>query len=403
METKHIFSRVPVEEIDFILSSIEKEIAMNSDKFESLGLARGLLGLSLFYRALASNFENKNFTKKAFNYLEKVFEKINDDYVSATLYRELCDIANYLLYELQHGWTDENPDEILNDFDEVLSQILEDEMNAQNFDPVTGALRYGYYFLKRSATKTFARAQVYQLIDFILDIKQEDESGVYWISKLKSEDQIYFGLCHGNGGVVQFLTKVLDSGLFYREAQIKVTINKACNYILNASRPNEALIFPVIKGKVYTSIIPKSYCYGDLSTLYTLLYAFTFAEDTASIQKTISLIELAHQKGYAPPYLNGGSGLLYGIAGNAMMFRKLQQLQPRNFLKEAYQEHIETVVSHFNSKNKFLGFQAHWNKEEPTTYYCFYEGMIGIGMELLAYKNPNSCINHEEFFHLHEL
>ncbi len=385
--------------IDHILINIADRVERNKAKFSQLGLRDGVTGLSLFNYALYLHYGLEHYRDKGDQYLEKAFKKLNKGYISPILYREIAELGWFVQHCSSLGLAVEEPNEVLNDIDDMLYEVMKSEMEARNFDPITGVLAYGHYFLSRVKSRPELANIIQEINDFLLALAQEEKDGIYWKSQLKQDDSSYLGISHGSANVILFM---VYSSLLLDRHDLKEPIRKACNYIVNNQIDHPYLVFPVIVGEDLSTykVFPKHYCYGDYGTLYGLYRGFDYLQDEKGKELAVSLIQKSHDIGYEKPMLVAGPSLLYGHAGLAMLFRRFHQYSGVEAFEQVYYGFVEHLVERFNECDNFLGYHGYWNQSEKITNYSFFEGMLGISMLLMSVENDKIGRLFEEFFFL---
>ena len=261
--------------------------------------------------------------------------------------------------------------------------------------------------LSRDKTKEeFAemKSNFEDIVSFILDLRVKGDKGsYYWISKLKENDQIYLGATHGLAGIVLFLTQVSKMGLdLSMQQEIDASIKGACKYIkLQQYEKEHPLVFPIIVGELkYTKIYPKNYCYGDFTTIYGLFNGYNHLDDAKGLKYVKDCFKLAESKGFDAPYLDAGKSLLYGHAGTAMVSRNLFLDSGDKKYLSLYHNRVDYLISQFDPEDEYLGFKGYWNQGIPHVNFSFFEGLIGIAIELLCSIDSKRAYNHSEFFFL---
>lgn len=359
------------EAIDHILINIASRIDSNKAKFSHLGLRDGVTGLSLFNYAMYCYTSLDHYRDKGDLYLEKAFKKLNKGYISPILYREIAELGWFLQHISSLGMGIDDPNSALDDIDEMLYEVMKSEMARQNFDPITGVLAYGHYFLSRVKAKPQIAEVILEINQFLVQIAHKEKNGIYWKSKLKPEDPIYLGISHGSANIILFL---VHSSLLLNQHIWKDSIKKACNYIVNHQIDHPYMVFPVIVNEDISKypLFPKHYCYGDYGTLYGLYRGYAYLKDEKGKNLTLSLVLKSHEIGYEPPILVAGPSLLYGHAGLAMLFRGFHRLSGIEAFDQIYQAMLEHLIGCYDECDTYLGYKGYWNQSEKTTNYSFF-------------------------------
>lgn len=389
------------EAIGHILYNIASRIETHKSKFSQLGLRDGVTGLSLFHYAMYRYTGLENYKDKGDQYLEKAFKKLNKGYISPILYREIAELGWFLQHCSTQGLGIEDPNSVLNDIDEMLYDVMKEEIANQNFDPITGALAYGYYFLSRLSSRPEIADIIREINQFLIDIAHEEKDGIYWKSKLKQDDSIYLGISHGSANLILFM---VYSSLALGQHDWKDPIRKACNYIVNQQINHPYLLFPVVVNEDLSTyqVFPKHFCYGDYGTLYGLYRGFEYLEDEDGKNLTVSLVLKSHEIGYKMPILVAGPSLLYGHSGLAMLFRHFFRHTEVEAFEQVYYGMIEHLIDRYDECDNFLGYRGYWNQSEKITNYSFFEGILGIGLALMSIENEEVRLLFETFFFLRD-
>ncbi len=383
-----------------ILNKIHDSAENNADQLEAIGVRNGILGLSLLNFCFGDLRKKLVYSSLGEKYLSESIGRLNDGYSYSTVYRELCELG-YLIELLgTYKYIDVNTVELLNDIDEVLKDMIYEEMEKENFDPITGALGYGFYYLKRSKSKKEAKLIVEDLFLFIKRISYKNDHGLFWKSKLKNDDSIYLGITHGVAGIVIFLTEYVKNKGKYIDEAMEMILG-ACNFIRSQELQDHYLLLPTVVGENRKqTMYSKNYCYGDYSTLYGLYVGYETLGDEQGMKYCIENFVNVFYQGNRSPYLDAGFSLLYGRAGIAMLTRKLYQKSRDKRLYQIYKVIIKDITKNYVCESIYLGYKGYWNQELKHTNYSLNEGLIGIALELsVAYKNEDEGI-HDEFYFL---
>lgn len=386
--------------IDEIITKIEKILEKNIENINYIGISYGKLGYCIFLNYLSYIRIDFDYRAKAEKILEDVFYKLNNGYISETIYLEISELGQYLIQASNNNWINIDLEENLTSIDALMLDLMSDAIKKRDFDPVTGVLNQGYYFLERSQHKD-KKNIIHNIIEFLIEISIKSDKGVYWESKLKEDDSIYLGISHGSSSIILFIIYCINAGYYPNNTKVENTILGACEFILSHAKKENHLIFPVIVGKDETRLISKNYCYGDFGTLYGLFFASRYYKHDQIYNQCIDFFKITVEKGYDSPYLDAGSSLLYGDAGLAMLFRKFNKISNKDCFASSYNYMINKILNKYDKSDEYLGFRGYWNQEEANINYSFNEGLIGIGLELITYKYGNIAKNiHDIFFHL---
>lgn len=381
-----------------ILFHISEKTKKNEKFITGIGVNTGLAGLSIYHYLNYQLFNDSKSRSLGEYYLNKTFEKLNSDYVSRNIYRELNELGTWIELANKYKYFETDTNDILNPFDNLLDNEMRININLGNFDPITGFLGFGHYFLIRLNSKIELKAILNELLISIHKLEKNNDKGTYWISRLKQEPLIYLGFSHGCASILNFLTELSRRNILPVSIDL---IKNAAYFLIKNELKDDPLIYPVILGKKNNKkIYPNSWCYGDLGVIYALLKASILLKDLELYDHVLGhLREISSRpKGY--PYLDAGSGILYGTSGRAMLYHEMYEITKEIFLLNAYENQIEQIISSFNSKDEFLGYKAYWNQEMPHTNWAMSDGLIGIASTLMIYLNKDYKNIIYPFFHL---
>lgn len=386
------------ERIDEIISHIIAKIENNKDKFEGIGISDGAGSLSMFYFICSKYYKDENYLQKGAEHLSEAFERLNNGYLSRKIFRELVELGKFIeLLEKELNYPIDT-NEALEDIDDILQQQMEEALKAGNFDPVTGALSYGYYFISRLESNKNSAEKLAYLLKELYTLPKTNENGMFWRSKLKDDEAIYLGITHGSSAILNFLSICHYKGISID----KQTILETARYIKTKQLQDNPILFPVIVDEAEKKdIYPNSWCYGDAGTLYGLLKSAILLEDVPMLQITLNQLLEVGQRPYAPPYFQAGPSLLYGTAGMAMAFHKIYEETEDPVFMKVYQNKIKDIIALYDPEAEFLGYQGYWNQAAAVTNYSFDQGMIGIALSLMTVKEPSIYKSIYPFYYLY--
>lgn len=381
------------------LDLIFNEIQLHENLLSGIGVNYGISGWALLQFECSDCFNLPHLKEQATNALQKAFEMLNNDYVSESLYREINELALFVILCCKNNWIPAENLEQLKDFDQLILSLANDALQNDQLDPVTGATAFAYYLLERADDNPHFKNNINEIVQKWIKTAIHCKDGIYWHSKFKEGNPVYLGITHGSSNFILFLQKAFLKGVIDASLTKKL-ITKTAFFIYQQKDESHYQIFPTVIDKKYTDLYPKGYCYGDYGTLYALLSASVFTHNDHLLKETLRLFELIHNKGYDYPYLIAGPGLLYGNAGIAMLFRKMYELFPYDPFMKAYYSKMQEVMNLIQPDEPFIGLKGYWNQEIDATNYSLNEGMIGIFLEMLNYRGYQNRKTFEYFFFL---
>jgi hypothetical protein len=379
-----------------ILDALDKAICANASKLTHMSVTSGVLGLSLFHFARSRFRDNPRDWDQGYYYLQKAFDMLNGDYVSRHLYKEIAELGRFLIFCGEKGFYCGDLEGVLADIDGLLYKQMNEALGEGDFDPITGALAYGHYFLRRQSLRPETSTILAGLTEHLVALSFRDPNGLCWASKLKGDDSIYTGSTHGISGVVLYFMAAAELGV---ERDVRKVVSGAVDYIRNTQQTGKPNFFPTIVGEDFTGwLCPNNWCYGDPGTLYALLKAGRFLRDEEICRYSVGLLEAVAQRRPEAPYLVAGPGLLYGHAGLATLYQKLYKMTGNECFRYAVDEAIGRIVRLYDAGDEYIGYRGYWNQEFAHTNYTYYEGMIGIALTLMAYLDEGYCAYYDSFF-----
>ena len=273
---------------------------------------------------------------------------------------------------------------------------MKDDLAEGNFDPATGALAYGFYFLERLSSRPAVSNIIKELAEALENLSWKSERGRYWKSKLKQDDSVYLGISHGTAAILVFLSKAIRAGVPINCFEL---VREASEYVVSHSRDNHATFFPVIVGESNDyHMHANNWCYGDPGTLYGLLQAALLLKDDRLRDFVLDKYKTVVKRENSETYLVAGYGLLYGNAGLAAMYRKCYEQTDAAFFAQAYNDQIRLLLDNYNPCDAVLGYKGYWNQEVEVTNYCMAEGLIGIALTLMGDKDRKMTCYFDPFF-----
>lgn len=106
---------------DKLLSRIANHLILNASFLDNIGLYHGKMGIVLFFAHYAKYTENSLYDDFAGELLDEIYKEVHDG-LSVDLANGLCGIGWGVLYLLQNGFMEGNPDDILGDIDKKIME-----------------------------------------------------------------------------------------------------------------------------------------------------------------------------------------------------------------------------------------------------------------------------------------
>lgn len=389
--------------IESVISDIDRLIEDNITLVgEKIGLDYGLLGVAC-YRQLISLERNADVaSSQEQTVIETIFTKLNEGYLFHDMYREIADLAWYLsVHAERYGVNDPTEkEELLSGLDDIVLGQVTSYLKKGDIDPITGAVKFGFYLLERIDLKPEYKQYIHHIVEALDDLAVPGlrPGELRWPATFNDSGDYYTGLSHGVAGVLLFCTYATKKT---NHPKLKTIIDGCIRTLENSINTESPTIFPVMIGKTYQQgDFPKSYAYGDYSTLFAFLYSLKLLGLTDKVEQHINLLEVIHRKGYGNDYFDAGPSILYGDAGLIMLARRFQEEFAIPAADDAYEYLTQKLLKRYDASKELLGFKGYWSQHLPWTNLSFTEGLLGIRCVLSAVRRPDLYSLFDRYFFL---
>lgn len=305
-----------------------------------------------------------------------------------------------MLYLKATGVLNDFDDTMLEDVDDMLAAGLDTMLRIGNYDLFYGALGVGIYFLRRRKTVIVEKI-LHHLAEHA--IKEGDEIRWTQFRPVRSAVPRYdFGLPHGMTGILYFINKC------YREniapALCEELLRKGITFFLNNIQDEKKAqsFFP------YWIAIDKyddrknnpvrsrlAWCYGDLSTLYTLLQLARSVKD-AALEGAVTemLLRTCERREPAETDIEE-SGFCHGTSGVGYIYLKLFRQTNHPLFKETA-DHWYRQTCGLGNEQGPAGYLFHSGQELGIPVSSILEGLGGVSLAFAAYLYPDLEDNWDE-------
>lgn len=289
---------------------------------------------------------------------------------------ELALIIAFLEEMQDEGAENEN---LLTDLEGICAEQFENDLKKRNFDPICGYIKFGYYYLFRFFQTGQDKYLAY--LKLILDTLEESsvtyhDGGIFWISKLFSDDREYLGNSHGQSSILQFLLD-LSAIQEFKTICFKLS-HRASEYIYLKKTLKENPFFPIRTDVATKTENPSlNLCYGDLGVLLPLLQLEILNKNTQKIDDLLCMINqcvLRIEK--SAGILD--QGICYGRAGVIWQLKALQEIIKRANFKRAIHYSILSILDNANFIAIETGYLPAFTNNNPSNQISFSEGIAGI-------------------------
>lgn len=305
-----------------------------------------------------------------------------------------------MIYLKELGILNEFDDTILDDVDEAVAGSLDAMLDNRNYDLFYGTLGIGIYFLKRKKTRL-----VEKILHHLSENGIKDGDEIKWTQfrPVKSAAPRYdLGLPHGITGILYFINKC------YREnvlpALCETLLKQGITFFLNNIQDEEKVqsFFPYwIATSKYDDRKNNparsrlGWCYGDLSTLYTLLQLAQTVKDSGLENVVIKMLLRTCERREPAETDIEESGFCHGTSGVGYIYLKLFRQTKLPVFKETADYWYHQTCKMGNEQGP-AGYLFHSGQELGIPVSNVLEGLGGVTLSFLAYLYPDLGDNWDE-------
>jgi hypothetical protein len=373
-----------------VIKEISKITKEQIKTFTSMGVKNGLAGVSLFYYYNSLYNEKKEDSKVCIKFLEKSIEGLNENYKGDNIIRDIIEIAQLVDFYVENNILNKRDVEFyFENFNEILEDLLDDEINKRNLNPVFGAINFGYYFLnaKNFISKSNQARIINKIYILIKDLVIEENELIFWKSDIKRDGKnlVEFNFTHGVAGIVNFLLTAYETKILENQEVYNI-INKAIKFILRYKKAEGDSLFPFDMESENGKNFSLNLIYGDIGIGYTIHKAGKILNENTYIKSGIDiLINASKFRDYEENYMEEAN-LNYGCLGLSSFFRFINEIESNECFEKASVYWHDMYPKFKVHQNKWAGFESINNKWDINTELSFGHGIIGIGLALMSYE-----------------
>jgi lantibiotic modifying enzyme len=359
--------------------------------YQNIGLLCGLSGDTLFFAESAAFLPvNKSITEQKLALLE---QKLQDENCIMTHCSGLAGIGWLFEYLSRKGFISEDTNELLSEFDQVLSVALQKFMIYHNYDFLHGGTGVAIYFLQR-VRKNPELLPV--LNRFIVDLHTMSETmpngTMTWRSVFEWEtgEMAYnLSLSHGMAATIWLLTRLSTiKGL--NQELVTQMLHNSIAFVLEQEldRQNYFCYFPSARLLESDKVLPSrlGWCYGDLGIATTLYQAGKTLNRQDWINKAMEiLLYTAEKRRDLERNAVKDAGLCHGTAGIGHIFYRMWLNTHLPEFKQAADYWFEQTLKMARFSDGLAGYKTWHGKKGWQNEYSFLEGIAGIGLALMSY------------------
>lgn len=386
LETRVIY-RKKLDEIAAVL--LKKSVDM-----ERMGLMHGKAGVALFFFYYAELTGEEVYYDSALNLISDVVGNM-DNFSYHTLSKGQAGIGWILEHLVQNQFIDFDTDKTLEGLDQFIYEQMEFKLEKGIYDAFNGAIGYGIYLLSR-AHKEKPYEFLIRLVDGLEKIAFRPDKGcITWKSILYETENkssgINLGLLYGTAGVMVFLSKLIEKGIYKEKAQ--EMLESAVSFLLRQSFPPESspFSFPGWAGEHRElSIGGLALGYGDLSTALTLWHAATATGTQQWHQKAIDTLMHSTQLTDLKENRVMDASLTVGTSGISHLYNRMYHYTGKEAFLNSALYWLDQTMNMAKDPHGFAGFRAWRSKKSKhkDKDFALIEGIAGIGLALISAISP---------------
>ena len=301
-------------------------IRLNNRKQLNYSLLGGDLGDIIFlyhYSRIDAHYESI-----ADGLLEKMLQSLSMQPRIATYCNGLAGLGVGLL-TLQQDGVISGVDSALGSIDPVISLSLASFVEDNNIDFLHGLIGIGFYLLERNnSSKEYSVSNLSKIVDYLDKSKISDGAIVKWrYNEKKLSKPFNISLSHGVSSIVVFLCRLIKSGAFSENYNVKIKqmLQGAVQYLLSNRVDVDRLGCCFASSSIECDDYPHrsrlAWCYGDLGVATALLEAGNTLHDSSVRDIAIQvLLYSAKRRDIKANYVNDFC-VCHGSVGIAQTFR----------------------------------------------------------------------------------
>ncbi len=393
-----------IHKIDTIIKNIadnlyQTTIQIENNQNNKISLMSGMSGIALFY-AYFHKFNNKN--KQIY---PQIIEKIIDTIGKNDLFSNYCEGLTGFAWLLEHLVQNEfidgdDVEDILNDFDKIITKHLIKEIKSKNFDFFFGFIGAGNYFILRNKRKDSTK-QLDSIVNALMEIAKKDKVGIKWESVFQPEFLNYnYGFAHGHVSIIAFFNKLVKAKYLKRNDIIQHLLKPAIDHLLSKE------IFPDKKDmnrfllsedifnlkhneKTKQNNSTWGWCYGDLSLAWTLNNSAKLLNDTKLHDKVNEIMISSSERRDLKLNLIIDAHFCHGASSIFHIFNRYRQENKNKVFEGTVDFWLNQIFNMLTHKDGIAGYK-HFNRSEGVWENNFFllNGVAGVGLTLMSYLKP---------------
>lgn len=318
------------------------------------GFLGGNLGLVWYYYHLWKTTRIKEYSWKAQQMVEQIFENMNSEpkLIGASFGNGAAGFGYVVTYLTKEGFLDIDLDTELADLDEYLYDTALQWVNDDFIDYLHGALGIIHYFSERLPNDK-VMFYMNEIVNKVIEKAIVDEKGWRlkgYLMKPEEKEEINFSLSHGmpafliiilnahqKGLKINGIEEIIKGGVEYftnHQAEVDLFDNKFSFFPFNVNENTGE--------RFYGNRL--AWCYGDLNVVLFLYRAADFLNDAALKKKADLIGTFTLMRDTEAATLAKDSHFCHGSAGVAQFYYRLYQKTKIEPYKKGFEKWIEKTL-----------------------------------------------------------
>lgn len=378
------------------LAHIAQDLVKYKDRFKSIdGFDGDRIGVLLFFFYYSRYGGGEPFTDHGFEMLADLFDDVNERMESSNFTEGASGLAGigWVMEHLaQNGFLEMETQEILEAVDPLIGNLMNLDVEKENFELICGALTKGLFFLNRlyvpDSGVTLAR-----MVELTAEKLENAPAGGLRIQQtLKDENmrEVYvtnLGMTNGLSGMACYLSRLYEQGI--APQQTRALINGLTTCILSHEQDPEKHLsyFPAwVVGDSSPSESRLAWCYGDLGMAMGLWQIAAITADKELEQKALQIGSVTTRRRDLKRNAVQDAGMCHGTAGNGHLYNRLYHYTGKPEFKEAALYWFEETLKMATFEDGYGRFKS-WKGRKMGGWHNLadiVDGVSGIGLALLA-------------------
>lgn len=373
-----------INKINKRIHNIEKVLRKSRNKFNSINLKDGILGLSLFYYYYYLYTKKEEYLNEVSYYLEKALAYLGNGEIDNFSMFDLIELGNYICFLRKKECIEKNDAlKIIKEIEPLILKLLKEKIEEKDLGSLRGVLNIGNYLV--NLNETFAINNESDLISIVNIIDElsilKDAESIFWRFPMRNKENpiVELGFVHGMSGIIYFLSRMVENRL--EKGKCIKMIKKSTSFVLSFKQDEPNTLFPLVdvrEGKNQNNY--QCLGYGDVGIGYTFLHLGKYV-DKVYFKIGKKILDNACSFRDDDGIFIKDAELIYGASGLFVFFDKFKKLSTN--YENAANYWLNRVINFNNHKSSWVGYKTYINGFDETIQLSFQHGLIGIGLALI--------------------